>query len=32
MNLSELTIPFELPFDVPVGLHSPIVHFPWLFQ
>lgn len=27
MNLSELTIPFELPFDVPVGLHSPIVHF-----
>ncbi len=27
MNLSELTIPFELPFDIPVGLHSPIVHF-----
>jgi len=25
--LSQLKIPFELPFDVPVGLHSPVVHF-----
>jgi len=27
MNLPNLTIPFELPFNVPIGLHSPIVHF-----
>ncbi len=25
--LNQLKIPFELPFEVPVGLHSPIVHF-----
>jgi len=23
----KIKIPFELPFDVPVGLHSPVVHF-----
>jgi len=25
--LNQLKIPFELPFDVPIGLHSPVVHF-----
>jgi len=27
MNLPKLEIPFQLPFEVPVGLHSPVVHF-----
>jgi uncharacterized membrane protein len=26
-DLSQLKIPYELPFNMPVGLHSPIVHF-----